>query len=258
MRRQLGDAFPLRASADLMHRLGVSTRRFVVALYDDDLMMHEAALVTPALLQNMMNHFGSNVGSLAAGDVVLFGLPFLDDPSTVATDVDAPIEHVAAADDPDEMFQMVHFVTPRPASSHTWENITDEESRGGLMRIHGARTRFFLDATGRTREVGIASQNYLDSSRVQQWTWPSALGDMFVFERCFLDEPYDICVDRPLPERVFPLSAEEFAAFRPLHVTQHRVTFSNTSGTITSPWLPGDPDPDADALFDAKIVVHGV
>lgn len=284
MLRSLGSASrPLQASADQMHSLGAFSNKFVESWHADDPMTRRASYVSPTLLQNMVLRFGStDVGSLAVGDVVMFGPPFLETDNTVntdITDVEAPVTYVTAEDmrydfsgrtnvptyppyslaglrkDFVRHAEITAHVTPRTVEGVRAEwnaqgEDTEDTSRGILMRIMGARTRFFLDANDRPREVGVATRNYLVMVRRQEFAWPTAVGDMFVFERCFMNEPYDVCFDQPLPERVVPLSAEEFATFRPLHGARHHNHWDHTIGNITWPWSPGDPDPEADTLFD--------
>lgn len=243
--------------------------------------MREAALITPELLERMRLQFGSDVHitqfrparPLISGDVVLFGPNILteydDGNMCIGDNVDAPVDFITGAD-AEAFYTMIKrvFIPTKyigrndEAANQAWASRSgennDEDGRGMMMRVLGARTRFFLAPDGSTREVGIITPNFLTMLLPQTFTeaapWTRNTlhpGDLFEFERTFLNEPFDDGFDPMFPERVTRLAPSTFATYLPLQVAKHRVVWNSAGvGHITSPWMTDDADPEADVLFE--------
>ena len=124
-------------------------------------------------------------------------------------------------------------------------------SHGHMLRFLGARTRFFLASDGTPREVGVVTPHLHEGVRYQYSRDLYAVGDVLLFERCFLDAPKDVSRDEPLPERVTALTSEAFrsAGYCPLHVAKHRIAW-DTDTASEGDWWSGAPDPDADIMLN--------
>ena len=253
-------------------QLGVLRYKYVTHPTWDENHFRKAILITSVLLRNINYHFGTiqiNHRALQEGDVMLFG-PIKNSTTNTTDDEIAPIDFITGEEAlsysllhidnvPNEFYgtEETRAMDAKKAKAE-WDarapENNQEDSRGAIIRILGVRTRFFLTPTGNTVEIGIITPNLFT---VLHSTMPTfEVGNLVLFERCYLNEPYDNGFQSVLPERISVLSREEFATYRPLHVAKHRIMFDSVgAGHITLPWSSDDPDPEADVMFNKAITL---